>query len=64
MKTIINITIVEDELGHTRVRMDAIGPSEVALTLGLQVLGHLALIEGDHPEAISVDMPTLSQTFQ
>lgn len=64
MKTVVNITIIEDELGHTKVRMDAVGPSEDALSLGLQVLGHLALLEHDAPDQFGVEMPTLSQGFQ
>ena len=64
MKTIVNITIVEDEFGFTRVRMDSVGEGESALTLGLQVLGHLALLETDNPDVISVAMPTFSQSVQ
>ena len=64
MKTIVNITIVEDEFGFTRVRMDSVGEGESALTLGLQVLGHLALLETDNPDFISVAMPTFSQGVQ
>jgi len=64
MKTIVNITIVEDELGFTRVRMDAIGESETALALGLQVIGHLSLLEDQAPDLFRVEMPTISQGFQ
>lgn len=64
MKTIVNITIIEDELGFTRVRMDAVGQSEDALSLGLQVLGHLATLENDAPELFAVEIPTISQGFQ
>lgn len=64
MKTIVNITIIEDELGFTRVRMDAVGQSEDALSLGLQVLGQLALLENDEPSLFAVEIPTLSQGFQ
>lgn len=64
MKTIVNITIVEDEFGFTRVRMDSVGPSESALSLGLQVIGHMTLIETHNPELISVEMPTFSHNFQ
>ena len=64
MKTVVNITIIEDELGHTKVRMDAVGPSEDALALGLQVLGQLAALEHEEPDWFAVEMPTLSQGFQ
>jgi hypothetical protein len=64
MKTIVNITIVEDESGFTRVRMDAIGEGETALALGLQVIGHLSLLEDQAPDLFRVEMPTISQGFQ
>lgn len=64
MKTIVNITIVEDDFGFTKVRMDAIGESETALALGLQVIGHLSLLEDQAPELFQVEMPTISQGFQ
>lgn len=64
MKTIVNITIIEDEHGFARIRMDAIGQGETALTLGLQVLGHLSFLEDQAPHLFAVEMPTISQSFQ
>ena len=59
MTTIVNITLVQE--GDTiRVRSDALGSDEEVLSLSLQLLSHLMMLENINPELVTVDFPTIT----
>ena len=63
MTTIVNITLIQ-EGDQISVRSDALGQDEQVLTIGLQILGHLSMLELHNPGRIEVNMPTLAVRAQ
>lgn len=59
MTTIVNITLVQ-EGGKITVRSDSLGQDEEVLSLGLQIITYLSMLECHNPGRLEVDMPTLS----
>lgn len=58
-KTLVNITLVQ-EGDKITVRSDAVGEHDEVLSLGLQILSYLAMLEHQCPGKVTVDIPTLS----
>jgi len=63
MTTIVHITLIQKD-GTIKVRSDAIGSDEEVLSVSLQMLSHLMMLESAFPGQIEVMMPTLSQNIQ
>lgn len=59
LTTVVNITLVQ-EGDQITVRSDALGQDEQVLALALQIVSYLAMLEGQNPDHMTVDMPTLS----
>jgi hypothetical protein len=59
LTTVVNITLVQKN-GEITVRSDAIGEDEEVLSLGLQIVQHLLMVELNNPGRVTVEMPTLS----
>ncbi len=63
MTTIVHITLIQQ--GDTiSVRSDALGRDEQVLSLGLQIVTYLSMLEFQNPGRIEVDMPTLAARAQ
>lgn len=59
MTTIVNITLIQ-EGDQISVRSDAVGRDEQVLAIGMQIVTYLSMLEGQNPDHMTVDMPTLS----
>jgi hypothetical protein len=59
LTTIVNITLVQQG-DKISVRSDALGQDEQVLSLGLQIVTYLSMLEFQNPGRIEVDMPTLA----
>ncbi len=63
MTTVVNITLVQQG-DKISVRSDALGQDEQVLSLGLQIVTYLSMLEFQNPGRIEVDMPTLAVRAQ
>ena len=63
LKTIVNITLIQ-EGDQITVRSDSLGQDEEVLSLGLQILSYLMMLENANPDRLSISMPTLSARAQ
>lgn len=63
MTTLVNITLIQ-EGDKISVRSDSMGQDDAVLSIGLQILSYLSLLESQNPEIMTVDMPTLSARAQ
>jgi len=59
LTTVVNITLVQQG-DKISVRSDALGQDEQVLSLGLQIVTYLSMLEFQNPGRIEVDMPTLA----
>lgn len=59
MTTLVNLTLIQEGQRIT-VRSDSLGEDEEVLSLGLQIIGYLALLEQQNPEILKVETPTLA----
>jgi hypothetical protein len=63
LTTVVNITLVQQG-DKISVRSDALGQDEQVLSLGLQIVTYLSMLEFQNPGRIEVDMPTLAVRAQ
>ena len=63
LTTIVNITLVQ-EGDKISVRSDSLGQDEQVLSLGLQIVTYLSMLEYQNPGHFEVEMPTLSGRAQ
>lgn len=63
MTTLVNITLIQEDDKIT-VRSDAIGQDAQVLTIGMQILSYLSMLELQNPGHFEVEMPTLSARVQ
>jgi hypothetical protein len=63
LTTVVNITLVQQG-DKISVRSDALGQDEQVLSLGLQIVTYLSMLELQNPGRIEVDMPTLAVRAQ
>ena len=63
LTTVVNITLIQ-EGDKISVRSDSLGQDEQVLSLGLQIVTYLSMLEFQNPDHFEVTMPTLSARAQ